>query len=214
MRKRKTSRRVSPEHNLARSKKMLDWWARKNTEGYIHLKPDSETMEAKKARMKAEWAERKARPGWVSGNRGKVRSDESKAKYRASRLRQPRVLWNNKGIPWTTARYAASFERALITALRAVLNEGRNEYSFDWVEIRKATYRRDGFICQECYKKCNKETGIACHHIDYNKKNNDPQNLITLCVSCHGKTTHETEAIIRYYQDKMLLNNLKNDISR
>jgi hypothetical protein len=137
MRKRKTSRRVSPEHNLARSKKMLDWWARKNTEGYIHLKPDSETMEAKKARMKAEWAERKARPGWVSGNRGKVRSDESKAKYRASRLRQPRVLWNNKGIPWTTARYAASFERALITALRAVLNEGRNEYSFDWVESEK-----------------------------------------------------------------------------
>lgn len=29
---------------------------------------------------------------------------------------------------------------------------------------------------------------LCIHHIDYNKKNNNPDNLITLCIWCHGKT--------------------------
>jgi len=28
------------------------------------------------------------------------------------------------------------------------------------------------------------------NHIDYNKKNCNPDNLITLCHSCHSKTNH------------------------
>ena len=29
---------------------------------------------------------------------------------------------------------------------------------------------------------------LCIHHIDYDKKNNNPENLITLCNSCHTKT--------------------------
>ena len=29
---------------------------------------------------------------------------------------------------------------------------------------------------------------LQVHHIDYNKKNNNESNLISLCNGCHGKT--------------------------
>jgi len=34
---------------------------------------------------------------------------------------------------------------------------------------------------------------LAIHHIDYNKNNQDTQNLLPLCASCHGKTNHNRE---------------------
>ena len=52
-------------------------------------------------------------------------------------------------------------------------------------ELKTEIRKRDNFICQECGKN-----GFIVHHIDYNKKNNKPCNLITLCRSCHGKTNH------------------------
>jgi len=59
-------------------------------------------------------------------------------------------------------------------------------------ELRYQIRKRDGFTCQMPNCKI-KENGRnhPVHHIDYNKKNNDQLNLITLCISCHGKTcTH------------------------
>jgi len=57
-----------------------------------------------------------------------------------------------------------------------------------WEELRKAIYERDGWICQECGKHCEGRE-IQCHHIEPYKinQNNNPDNLITLCVSCHGQ---------------------------
>jgi len=45
---------------------------------------------------------------------------------------------------------------------------------------------RDGHTCQnpECKKTC---SVLSIHHIDYNKKNCDPKNLITLCQACNGR---------------------------
>lgn len=66
----------------------------------------------------------------------------------------------------------------------------------DWDECRKNAYRRDNYTCQECGVKCigrkklnedNKHKLIQCHHINGNKENNSLDNLITLCVACHGK---------------------------
>jgi 5-methylcytosine-specific restriction endonuclease McrA len=31
---------------------------------------------------------------------------------------------------------------------------------------------------------------LAIHHIDGNKQNCNPDNLITLCKSCHSRTNH------------------------
>ncbi len=61
----------------------------------------------------------------------------------------------------------------------------------EWKERRKEIYARDNWTCQECGKQTTNKWGkdkISCHHIDYNHKNLEDNNLITLCWSCHAKT--------------------------
>jgi len=82
-------------------------------------------------------------------------------------------------------------------------------YTPDWIKIRKKIYERDGWTCQECNHHCygkkykDEKRKIQCHHIDYNKKNNKFDNLITLCVSCHVKTRYNRKDWIKYYQLKI-----------
>ncbi len=48
---------------------------------------------------------------------------------------------------------------------------------------------RDNLTCQNCgitEEEINKKLDV--HHIDYNKRNNKPENLISLCRKCHSKT--------------------------
>ena len=57
-------------------------------------------------------------------------------------------------------------------------------YSIDWTNtLKRAIRERDHYIC----KICNNE-GNQVHHIDYNKKNCNLNNLITLCRKCHAQT--------------------------
>ena len=57
-------------------------------------------------------------------------------------------------------------------------------YGLEWTETLKRKIRkRDNYICA-----ISREHGCVVHHIDYNKINCIPKNLITLCVSCHSKT--------------------------
>lgn len=56
-----------------------------------------------------------------------------------------------------------------------------------WIETRKKVYERDNWTCQVCGKHCHKD--IQCHHIvPYrHTQDDDMENLITLCKSCHWK---------------------------
>ena len=66
----------------------------------------------------------------------------------------------------------------------------RHPYFFDFnEELKELIRKRDNYKCvmcgtpqEECFK------GLSIHHIDYNKENSDPKNLISLCEYCHGKT--------------------------
>jgi len=72
-------------------------------------------------------------------------------------------------------------------------------YGFDWTNLLKHSIRtRDCFICQIC-----KKHGWVVHHIDYNKKNNNPNNLITLCSNCHSKTNFNRKYWLKYFKDKL-----------
>ena len=69
-------------------------------------------------------------------------------------------------------------------------------YSINWTEELKQNIRhRDSYICQLCNKK-----GNIVHHIDYNKKNCDTNNLITLCRKCHPKTNHNRKYWLNHWR--------------
>ncbi len=60
---------------------------------------------------------------------------------------------------------------------------------------------RDNFICQICgipELECDKRLHI--HHINYNKKNSEMDNLISLCPKCHTKTNHKREYWEGYFK--------------
>jgi hypothetical protein len=62
--------------------------------------------------------------------------------------------------------------------------------------LKESIKLRDGYCCQLCairqtpgWSNRGSIPFLHIHHIDYNKKNNDRDNLISLCCRCHGQTT-------------------------
>lgn len=70
---------------------------------------------------------------------------------------------------------------------RSLINRKRLKNA-EWDTIKKEVFKRDGRICQKCKKFC-KWMDISCHHIKPWRisKNDNLDNLITLCRSCHAK---------------------------
>lgn len=98
--------------------------------------------------------------------------------------------FNKNSIPWT--------KQVKGTGIIKVWNKGLGTpglYSYEFIyKLRNLIRERDGFKCQICgcpQAECN--DSLSVHHIDYNKENDDPNNLISLCRSCHMKTTTKRE---------------------
>ena len=68
-------------------------------------------------------------------------------------------------------------------------------------ELKQFIKNRDFNICQT--PNCLNTDNLDVHHIDYDKKNNIPENLTTLCKSCHMKTNgkNNREYWISYYKE-------------
>ena len=58
---------------------------------------------------------------------------------------------------------------------------GHDRRMFDGLRVK--TLERDGNECVTCSSK----DLLVVHHIDHDKKNNDPENLQTLCRACHAR---------------------------
>lgn len=71
-------------------------------------------------------------------------------------------------------------------------------------KLKKRIRERDNYTCQECGILEN-ELGykLACHHIDYDKKNNSIDNLISLCKSCHAQTNWNRKDWTKYFNNKI-----------
>ena len=80
-------------------------------------------------------------------------------------------------------------------------------YSVDWADDLKDSIRkRDDYICKICgIHQDELDMGqlkkLDVHHMDYNKDNLNPNNLITLCRSCHVKTNFNREYWIKYFEN-------------
>jgi len=78
--------------------------------------------------------------------------------------------------------------------------DGRSygEYGPEYSRALKAKIKkRDNFTCAVCGGR-----GVAVHHIDYDKKNNNQDNLVTLCRSCHGKTGFSRNEWVLFFKSK------------
>lgn len=71
-------------------------------------------------------------------------------------------------------------------------------------KLKELIRQRDNNTCQECnFNQEQLRRKLNIHHIDYNKKNNHSNNLISLCDSCHSQTNFKREDWINYFQDKI-----------
>jgi len=71
-------------------------------------------------------------------------------------------------------------------------------------KLKEQIRKRDNYTCQECgIKQTELKTKLSIHHIDYDKKNNNPNNLIALCTSCHMKTNYKRKQWTKYFNNKL-----------
>jgi len=67
-------------------------------------------------------------------------------------------------------------------------------------KLKESIRKRDNYQCQKCglYQK-NQKRVLSDHHIDDNKKNNNPLNLVSLCNKCHGKMAFQSKAWTAFF---------------
>lgn len=80
---------------------------------------------------------------------------------------------------------------------------GSPGYAKDFNASLKGKIRyRDLYTCNMCKDK-EIVSSFHVHHIDYDKKNSSPHNLITLCPSCHGKTHYNRKKWMDYFDKRL-----------
>jgi len=120
----------------------------------------------------------------------------------ATRLASNLRYWTGKKKPPITEAHKKAISvknsgriRTLEERKRMSLAKGGNGslekdgYPVEWDHKLKSFIRkRDKYECRICGAKSHNGRMLDVHHIDYNKYNCSPDNLITLCKSCHSKT--------------------------
>jgi len=64
--------------------------------------------------------------------------------------------------------------------------------------LKRQIRKRDSYRCAICGKNAR-----CVHHIDYDKHNSSPSNLVTLCIPCHNKTNHHRKKWQRFFNARM-----------
>lgn len=81
------------------------------------------------------------------------------------------------------------------------------EYSYEFNKaLKEAIKIRDNYKCKICgiHDKDTKQ-GLCIHHINYNKQNNQPENLISLCHKCHSKTNGHRHRWVKYFSREFVV---------
>lgn len=71
-------------------------------------------------------------------------------------------------------------------------------------EMKELIRTRDNYVCQLCGMPEREMTKrLALHHIDYDKNNTLPSNVISLCNSCHAKVNTKREYWTEYFRNHL-----------
>jgi len=148
------------------------------------------------------------RRGKTSPFKGKHHKEESKAKQSLAKLEGEFIPWNKglTGIYSEETLYSMGSCRGKFGELAPNWKGGKSfeEYGVEFdKDLKIAIRERDGFHCRNYF---NDKNGLHVHHIDYDKKNSSPDNLITLCKVCHLKTNGKKnrEYWTIFYKAKMV----------
>ena len=118
--------------------------------------------------------------------------------YRCSRLANPLVKRGEEN-----GMYGMGGEKS------PVWKDGisNKPYSFDFdKELKELIRKRDNYTCQRCGKTQEQERrALSVHHIDYDKENSNPKNLITLCEVCNVSVNFQRDYWTTVFNTMMLL---------
>ncbi len=153
-----------------------------------------------------------------SGMSGKKHKDKTKKKM--SRIHkkmhkqgkwETTAYWKNKNIPEKVKRKMSISRTGKCTGKDNASWLGGKSFEPYGIEfnnqLKESIRKRDNYRCQECFKhqdelrtKSNRKYKLNIYHIDYDKKNNHSENLISLCRSCHTQTNFKREDWINYFE--------------
>ena len=140
-------------------------------------------------------------------NKGRPLTELHKAKLSRAKLNNPVRYWSGKPGHKQSSLTRQRISKKLIGDQSYLWRGGISyaPYTVDWTStLRRSVRERDRYTCQMC-KDPQGDRALCIHHIDYNKANSNPANLIALCRSCHGKTNHgDRNAWIKYFTRMML----------
>ena len=183
----------------------------------IHVSPATEFKKGHKVNLgrvfseetKRKISETKARNPYKHTKETIDKIQASRAGYRHSDETKQKMSLALKGKPsWAKGRTFSEEHRQKIgDALRGKYMgpDGANwrggvsftPYSLEWTPtLRRFIRERDG-RCM--FPECGATVRLAIHHIDYDKMNCDPSNLITLCVVHNGKVNFNREYWEEYF---------------
>jgi len=154
-------------------------------------------------RVKRDWSSAEYRREMSEAHKGKKFSAETRQRMSEAKRGSNSANYGKK-LPKETRRKISEALRGkkASNATRRKMSEAhRSEKSYFWQggtsfeeygpdfngALRRAIRERDGHTCQLCGVV---ENGQAhcCHHIDYDKKNNNRENFTLLCAGCHSRT--------------------------
>jgi len=174
--------------------------------------------EAKKGKMIGELNPMfgKKRPDLAERNRqskGEKHSEETKKKISESGKGRKHTEETKKKMSINNAMHRPEIVSKL-SGENSNLWQGGKSYAGYTPEfnnnLKEQIRKRDNYRCQECFKhqdelygKTGKKYKLHIHHIDFDKKNSDQSNLISLCISCHMKTNYNREHWTDYYKGKI-----------
>ncbi len=129
-----------------------------------------------------------------------MKSSLKKSKTLKEQYKNGKVPWNkNKRYHCHTEKHKRELSKKFSGKNNPMWRGGKSfePYGFEWTEtLRNVIRERDDYICQICGM-----FGKIVHHINYNKKKNNPINLITLCFECHNRTNANRKYWENYFKN-------------
>jgi hypothetical protein len=101
-------------------------------------------------------------------------------------------------------KHSASLQGINLEEWKNFINSG--DYSQNWNnKFKRLIRKRDNYICMICGVHSEKlNRALYIHHINYDKRLTIPENCISLCIKCHGKTNWNRKHWIKFFQSLLI----------